>query len=133
MSATLMTVQTTNLTPTRTTAHSKSIGDGLDDILRTLVLVLGKKVVADIVKKDVRTVQRWQSGKGAAVGVENERILRDVFQIYTLISTVDSDATARAWFLGMNPLLDDHSPVDVLIEGQARSAVAAARAFVNGA
>ena len=122
-----------HLTPTRSTAHARSIGDEIDDILRTLVQVLGKKVVAAIVNRDLRTIQRWQSGKGSAIGADEQRILRDVFQIYTIIAAVDGDHTVRAWFLGMNPVLDDRSPVEVIVDGRARAAVAAARAFVNGA
>lgn len=93
---------------------------------------LGKKVIAAIVKKDVRTIQRWLSAK-TTIAMEEERILRDVFQVYTMLSEADDPHVARAWFLGMNPHLSDASPIDALIAGKSRSVVAAARVFVNGA
>jgi negative regulator of replication initiation len=128
-----MTSSQRSAAPTRTTAHSQSIGEELDNVLRTLVQVLGKKVVAAVVKKDVRTVQRWTTSGSASAGIEEQRILRDMFQIYSMLSEFDGDHTIRAWFLGMNPALNDHSPVDVLIEGRSRAVVAAARSYVNGA
>ncbi|MBF4636262.1 hypothetical protein ITJ38_17765 [Agreia pratensis] len=128
-----MTKQLSTISPTRTNAHSKSIGDEIDDILATLVRVLGKQAIADITKKSVRTVQRWIDSKPASIGDTDQKVLRDTFMIYTLLSEADGDHTVRAWFLGMNPVLDDLSPIEVLVEGRARAVSAAARAFVNGA
>ena len=119
-------------TPTRTSSHNRSIGNGVDDILRTLVNGLGKKAVAAIFKKDVRTIDRWLKST-AGLGMDNERLLRDSFQIFSLVEEADDAHVARAWFLGMNPNLRDHSPIEVLAEGRAREVVAAARVFVNGA
>lgn len=119
-------------TPTRTSSHNRSIGNGADDILRTLVNGLGKKAVAAIFNKDVRTIDRWLKST-AGLGMDNERLLRDSFQIFSLVEEADDAHVARAWFLGMNPNLRDHSPIEVLAEGRAREVVAAARVFVNGA
>lgn len=119
-------------TPTRTSSHKKSIGDGCDDILRTLVAALGKNAVATIFRKDVRTIERWLASP-LPLGIDRERLLRDTYQIFTLIEEVDDAHVARAWFLGMNPNLDDHSPLEVLAAGRAREVVAAARSFANGA
>jgi hypothetical protein len=46
--------------------------------------------------------------------------------------TVDSPHVARAWFIGMNPQLDDEAPADVIREGRLREALVAAQAFVSG-
>ncbi|WP_307482343.1 hypothetical protein [Microbacterium trichothecenolyticum] len=93
---------------------------------------LGKKAVAAIFGKDVRTIDRWLKSP-TRLDMDNERLLRDSFQIYSLIEEADDAHVARAWFLGMNPNLGDHSPIEVLAEGRAREVVAAARVFVNGA
>ncbi len=119
-------------TPTRTSSHNKSIGNGADAILRTLVNSLGKRAVAAIFKKDARTIDRWLKSP-TSLGMDNERLLRDSFQIFSLIEEADDAHVARAWFLGMNPHLSDHSPIEVLADGRAREVVAAARVFVNGA
>lgn len=119
-------------TPTRTSSHKRSIGNGRDDVLRTLVNGLGKKAVAAVFEKDVRTIERWLKST-SSLGMDNERLLRDTYQIFLLIEEADDVHVARAWFLGMNPNLGDHSPIEVLAEGRAREVVAAARVFVNGA
>lgn len=118
--------------PTRTSSHSRSIGRGADDVLRTLVTGLGKKAVAAIFGRDVRTIERWLRST-AGIGMDSERLLRDTYQIFLLIEEADDVHVARAWFLGMNPNLGDHSPIERLAEGRAREVVAAARTFVNGA
>lgn len=117
--------------PTRTSAHKVSLGHDIDDIVRKLVHVLGVKIVGAIVKKDVRTIQRWQ-GRKSTVNMNDERLLRDAFQIYSILAEQDGDHTIRAWFMGMNPTLDDRSPIELLIEGRARHVVAAARSFASG-
>jgi hypothetical protein len=118
--------------PTRSTAHGRSIGSEIHDILRVLVRALGKRAVGAIVKKDVRTVDRWLAAKQPRVGVEEDRVLRDTYQIYEILAVDDNDHTVRAWFLGMNPQLDDQSPIDLLVGGRARAVIAAARMFANG-
>lgn len=118
--------------PTRTSSHKRSIGSARDDILRTLVGALGKKAVAAIFQVSIRTIDRWLKAT-TNMGMEQERLLRDTFQIYTIIEEADDAYVARAWFLGMNPNLSDRSPIEALAEGDARKAVAAARVFANGA
>lgn len=119
-------------TPTRTTAHKNSIGEEVPNIVRKLVSVIGAPAVADIVKKDVRTVQRWAGAKPTRIGFDDEKVLRDIYQVYAILADGDGDHTIRAWFLGMNPLLDDRSPIEVLVEGKARHVVAAARSYASG-
>lgn len=38
----------------------------------------------------------------------------------------------RAWFIGLNPQLDDVSPAEAIHDGRLKEAKAAARAFVAG-
>ncbi|MDK1011066.1 MAG: hypothetical protein QGM46_07890 [Actinomycetota bacterium] len=50
-----------------------------------------------------------------------------------MIADTDDKATAQAWFQGLNPQLDDHSPARLLREGDldevGPAIAAAARAF----
>ncbi|MCU1419892.1 MAG: hydrolase family protein [Mycetocola sp.] len=48
-----------------------------------------------------------------------------------LLTTADSAAVARAWFMGMNPHLNDETPAEVLADGRTREVLAAARAFID--
>jgi len=93
---------------------------------------LGPKLTAYLVGKSPQTVSRWIRGEQSPPQPEVERRLRGSFQIFDLLVESDSRHVVRAWFIGMNPQLDDHSPAEVIASGDTRSAMAAARAFSAG-
>ncbi|WP_147915589.1 hypothetical protein [Ruania zhangjianzhongii] len=93
---------------------------------------LGPKLTAYLVGKDPQTVARWIKREQISPQPDVERKLRGVFQIFDLLVKTDSRHVVRAWFIGMNPQLDDHSPAEVLAGGDTRSAMAAARSFSAG-
>lgn len=121
---------TTGRHPTRS-AHAAAVRTPIRDILRILTESLGVRVVAAIFDVNERTIRRWLESESPRLGAEDERHLRDTFQAFDLIASVDDPHVARAWFLGMNPNLDDQSPIDVLVTRETRTVVAAARAYVN--
>lgn len=95
---------------------------------------LGPKLTAYMVGKDQQTVARWAKGKQQPPqgDVEVERRLRAAFAVFQLLSESDTRHVIRAWFLGMNPQLDDFSPAEAIAKGEVRNVMAAARAFVAG-
>ena len=99
-------------------------------IVARLQEVLGRDVVAIITGKTPRQVSRWVSGEAKPVARE-QRVLRDMFQVVELLAEVDPDEVVRAWFIGMNPQLEDSAPAELIAEGRVRDVIAAARAFVN--
>jgi len=115
----------------RTSAHNSATQISTQDVSSALARVLGRQLLSVIVDKGARTIQRWISGESTP-GAEDERRLRNAYQVYALLSTVEGDHTIRAWFMGMNPQLEDDSPAEALAADQARNVMAAARAFVNG-
>ncbi len=114
----------------RSSAHTESVQISAQDLSERLARVLGRHVLAVATGRDVRTIQRWVSGR--TVGDADERRLRDTYQVYSLLASVEGDHTIRAWFVGMNPQLEDVAPAEALGENRARDVMAAARAFVNG-
>lgn len=91
--------------------------------------LLGQKVTAAIVGiGEPKIVGRWARGQ-PLVEVDVERRLRDAYRIVTLLEQADTADTVRAWFLGMNPLLDDHAPAELIAEDPVR-VLQAARAFL---
>lgn len=127
--ATLATTAT-SVAPRQRSAHERAVGSDQNDALRALVAALGKHAVAAIFDKDARTIERWLK-PGIRMKIDDERRLRDTFQVFSLIEEADDAYVARAWFIGMNPQLDDDSPVEQLAVGNARAVLAAARAYVN--
>lgn len=121
-------ITTTNA---RTNAHADALQLSAQDISSELARVLGRQLLGVIVDKGARTIQRWINGENMPSTVDDKR-LRNAYQVYLLLATVEGDHTIRAWFMGMNPQLDDGSPADALAADRAREVMSAARAFVNG-
>lgn len=110
--------------------HAKSVQLDIADVAAALQRHLGQALLAIIVDKNARTLARWASGEVKPPQAA-EKLLRDVFQVFELLLTVESESVARAWFMGMNPQLADSSPAEALADGQARTVLAAARAYLN--
>lgn len=77
-----------------------------------------------------RTVARWAQGETARLRADHATRLRAAYEIVRLLSAHESPETIQAWFLGMNPVLDDRSPARALNEGDHAAARAAAIAFL---
>lgn len=115
----------------RTEAHAAAVSSETVEVVEQLQGVLGQALVAVLVNKDARTVSRWTSSHPTHPSMKDDRLLRDALQVQRLLLAGDRPEVVRAWFMGMNPQLDDLSPVEALAEGRARDVMAAARAFVN--
>lgn len=116
----------------RTSAHTQSLGTSPQDIVRQLHAVLGRNVLALIVNRSPRTIDRWVKDEDLRLDSGDDRTVRNTYQIYTLLSTVEGDHTIRAWFMGMNPQLEEASPAEALAEDRFREVMASAKAFVTG-
>lgn len=116
--------------PVRRSAHGQAVAKGIPEIVGRLRAVLGRDVVAVLVKRTPRAVSRWVAGD-AEPPAREDALLRDAFQIVQVLGEVEPDEVIRAWFMGMNPQLGDESPIEALRDGRVRDAMAAARAFVN--
>lgn len=115
----------------RSVAHKQGVALPLDAIAGDLATALGRELLAFITGKEERTVRRWIAGESIPNPTTAAR-LRDTFQILTMLRAEEGDHTIRAWFMGMNPQLDDIAPAEALASGHVRDAMLAARAFVNG-
>lgn len=116
---------------TARSAHRRSVEITIPDLMAALTQKLGSKLVAYIVSKDPSTLSRWRSQESHPSD-ESTRALRTAYQVFQLLESEESDHTIRAWFIGMNPQLDDASPAEALADGGNREVMAAARAFLAG-
>jgi hypothetical protein len=114
-------------------AHRMAVNESLATIASVLQEVLSRRLTAYTVGvKDAKTVGRWASGEITEIrNPEVEQRLRDTYAIVELVLSVTSPRVVRAWFLGMNPELDDVSPAQAIHDGDAREAMGAARVFVT--
>lgn len=114
-------------------AHRQTVNAPLSTIASVLQEVLSRRVTAFIVGvKDGKTVSRWASGEISEIRDPMvEQRLRTAYEITCLLFNVSSPRTAKAWFLGMNPELDDLSPAEAIRDGKGREAMSAARVFIT--
>jgi hypothetical protein len=111
-------------------AHRAAVQTEFAELVSVLDEVLGRSLVAFLAGVDKKTVGRWISG--TSPHAENEARVRCAFQAAQLLLSKDSEHTVRAWFIGLNPQLDDVSPAEALRAGQTRDVMVAAKSFVLG-
>jgi len=116
--------------PVARSAHGDAIRVPSTDVAGRLQDAIGRDLVAMITGRTPRQVSRWIAGECAPARHE-QQILRDALQIVQLLRGVEDDEVIRAWFMGMNPQLDDQAPAEVMAAGRARDVMAAARSFVD--
>jgi hypothetical protein len=113
-------------------AHRRVTESSIEQITEYLEEVLGRKLVATLASvKDQNAVARWAAGERAPRAGAEER-LRAAYQIFRLLLAAESPHTVRAWFIGLNPQLNDESPILVIQEGRFQEAMVAARAYLSG-
>lgn len=112
--------------------HSGAARMELPQLVRSLQDVVGQRLTAVLAgADDAKAV--GESAKGERLPhPEAERRLRDAFWIVQLLLQSESAETVRAWFVGMNPDLDDQSPALALGENP-QEVLQAARRFLAGA
>ncbi len=71
------------------------------------------------------------AGGNGAPHPDAEQRLRNIFQVAELLIRVESRQAVRAWFVGMNPQLNDRAPALVIAENPTE-VMQAARAFLAG-
>jgi hypothetical protein len=111
-------------------AHRKAVETTFADLVKTLTEALGRTLVSIIGAVDPKTVDRWIGGQQPRAGAEAR--IRTAYQVYQLLLSRESDHTVRAWFIGLNPQLDDVSPTQALHDDQLREVVVAAKSFTLG-
>jgi hypothetical protein len=106
-------------------------------VAKELIDILGAKLVAYLAGvHEARAVQQYAADSRSPRAPATERRLRLALRVAKLISSRDSKEIAQAWFMGLNPQLNDRSPARLLREGEVDEVgpeiIAAARAFVVG-
>lgn len=113
-------------------AHRDAVTFSVADIIKFLQDALGQSLVAVIADVTERTVNEWTK-EARAPRPEADMRLRTAYQVFQMLQRADSPHTVRAWFIGLNPQLDDCSPARALADDRYKDVVVAARAFLTGA
>ena len=116
-------------------AHVRAFRSEFPDVVTELRQLLGAKLCAVLGSvQETRVVEQWAAGSRKPPATVERRLRVALQAAAPIAEAADSPAVAQAWFLGMNLLLDDRSPLLLLSDGdldEAHPAVmGAARAFV---
>ncbi|GLF96563.1 XRE family transcriptional regulator [Streptomyces yaizuensis] len=115
-----------------TEAHADTVKTKVADIARFLQENFGQKLAAFIADiEDPKQVGKWSSGQNSP-RVDSELRLRAAYQVFRMITLAENDHTARAWMIGMNPQLEDDSPIRAIADDRHKDVMAAARAYIKG-
>ncbi len=114
-------------------AHRKAVSLDIAEVAEFLQENLGQRVTAMLAGvSDPGSVGRWAKRENRPQPAIDRR-LREGYGVFQLVQSVESPHTVRAWFIGLNPQLDDNeSPVEAIAADHFRAVLAAARAFVAG-
>jgi hypothetical protein len=97
--------------------HRMETRSSTADVATALQRLFGRELTALMAGVDnTRTVAQWARGESLPHS-SNERRLRSAYRVASLLlEGGESERTVRSWFMGMNPLLDDLSPAEVIKE-----------------
>ncbi|MFF3726924.1 XRE family transcriptional regulator [Streptomyces erythrochromogenes] len=91
-----------------------------------------QRVVARIAGiEDPKQVGRWSRGQNEP-RFDSEFRLRTAFQVFRYIEECENRHVARAWMMGMNPQLEDESPLLAIADEKFKEVMAAARSYRQG-
>lgn len=112
-------------------AHRQAVQVPVNELASSLQDLLTRQLTTHVAGvKDGKTVTRWVNGEITDIrNFEVEQRLRTAYEIAQLLLLSEEPSIVKAWFIGLNPLLNDSSPVDALGAGQLKEVIDPAKAF----
>ncbi|MFF9819060.1 XRE family transcriptional regulator [Streptomyces sp. NPDC014006] len=113
-------------------AHRDTAEQELTEIARFLQEQFSQRTVAHVAGiEDPKQVGRWCRGQNTP-RFDSEFRLRTAYQVFRYIEECENRHVARAWMIGMNPQLEDASPLQAIANDQFKEVMAAARSYRQG-
>ena len=114
--------------------HRQAVEASITAMASLLSELLSRRMTAYLAGVDnIKTVSRWISGDVTQIrDPAVERRLRGAYEIAIMLMQVNAPEVVRAWFISLNPQLDDATAVEAIHDDRLKEAMTAARAFVAG-
>lgn len=114
-------------------AHTETVRLPSSELARQLTQHLGATVVAVLANvRDKKLPYKWSLEGGPTPRTEALQRLQVGHRAWVAVATAEGEDTARAWFIGANPRLDETPPFMAIREGRFQAVMSAAAAFVDG-
>ena len=113
-------------------AHRQSVEFTIGDIARFLQDTLGQSLTAHMAGvSNPKNVSLWAKAETTPRAKAEQR-LRTAFQVFHMLQEEETPHTVRAWFIGLNPQLDEESPADAIRNDRLKDVLVAAKAYISG-
>lgn len=110
---------------------TQSVRLSISEVTKFLVEVLGRSIVQHLAGiSDPQAVRDWIGGTRQPRTTTEQR-LRTAYRVFQIINLADTEYTARAWFIGLNPQLGDEAPATAIREDRLRDVIVAAEGFAR--
>lgn len=117
-------------TRSRRSAHRDASRSSVAEIAGYLQSILGPTLTSVTLGiKDVKAIGQWARSQRQPRAAQ-EKVLRETYQVVNYLAQVETADVIRAWFMGMNPDLDDQSPA-LMMRSDPVAVLKAADAFVH--
>lgn len=117
---------------TITTTHSETARMDVHEMVRQLNSHLGPTLVAALAGATGKSqALRWAKPDGPVPRHDATRRLQLAHRVWTHVSVAENDHTARAWFIGGNPLLGEDTPVTAIRQDRGREVMVAVQALLE--
>lgn len=118
--------------PLTVEAHRKAVTTNIGQIAAELEGMIGKPLtMAGARIKDAKALGRYAAHEQAPRH-DMQRRLRDLYLVVQILSVQEPPEVVAAWLAGSNPYLGEHSPIELLHDGETISVARAAEAFILG-
>lgn len=81
--------------------------------------------------RDRKLPSEWAKPDGPIPRDGSVTKLKTALRVWRALKLHHDEHIARSWFIGLNPLLDETTPVEALNKGMNREVIEAARAFLD--
>lgn len=114
----------------RKEAYRRATSTPISVIARQLQKTLGQRLAALVVGAgDPKAIGHYANGTRSP-HEDTARRLRVAHQVVVTLSSRETPETIQAWFVGMNPDLNDEAPADLILK-EPKRVLEAARAYVE--
>ncbi|MFF4255322.1 XRE family transcriptional regulator [Streptomyces sp. NPDC001663] len=109
--------------------HNPSVGVKPADMVQSLQNKLGIKMTARMMGvRHLHVEDAWTEELTELAPVTARKLVA-AYNAFEMIEAAEGPSMARAWMIGMNPWMDDLSPVEAIAQGDCEDVVAAARVY----